>query len=238
MTDITRSDMETLLELQKTETEIVRIQSLLSRVEGEKERLEASLKKFEAAYEDSRIEFEKTSEFCREMENEIQVVAQRIQKSNETLRFVKTNKEYQVLQREVDDNRKRKELLENELIEHMSEREEQEAAVQEAQAQLVQLREKTRADKKAMDEKTADDKEALDDYLAQREKISRDLDPDLMYQFNRISKMNNGLAVVPVKKEVCMGCYVNIPPQLYIEVQRFKSLILCPQCSRILYYTE
>ncbi|MDA8136352.1 MAG: C4-type zinc ribbon domain-containing protein [Desulfobacteraceae bacterium] len=35
-----------------------------------------------------------------------------------------------------------------------------------------------------------------------------------------------------------MGCFMNIPPQLYIEVQRGKSLISCPQCSRILYHIK
>jgi len=50
--------------------------------------------------------------------------------------------------------------------------------------------------------------------------------------------MNQGLAVINVKNEICMGCFMNIPPQLYIEVQRENSLILCPQCSRILYHID
>ena len=36
--------------------------------------------------------------------------------------------------------------------------------------------------------------------------------------------MNNGSAVVSVENEVCMGCFMNIPPQLYIEVQSLFKL--------------
>lgn len=238
MKDITKSDIDTLLKLQTAETEIVRIQGVIDKVKKEKDQMDIRLRRFEKAHEEKKEALDKISAFCREMENEVQLIGERIKKSNETLRFVKTNKEYQVLQREVDDNRKRKELLENELIDHMDEKEAKEKEVAESETDLEQLRQMTVAKKSEIDEKTVDDQEELDEYLARRAEISKHLDPDLMNQFNRISKMNSGLAVVEVKNEVCMGCYVNIPPQLYIEVQRFNSLILCPQCSRILCYID
>jgi predicted nucleic acid-binding Zn-ribbon protein len=50
--------------------------------------------------------------------------------------------------------------------------------------------------------------------------------------------MNDGEAVAQGKNEVCMGCFMNIPPQLFIEVQRGDKLIKCPQCSRFLFFSE
>jgi predicted nucleic acid-binding Zn-ribbon protein len=35
-----------------------------------------------------------------------------------------------------------------------------------------------------------------------------------------------------------MGCFMNVPPQLCIEVRRWKQMISCPQCSRILYHID
>lgn len=236
MKDITKKDIDILLKLQTAETQIVRIQSILDTVEKEKDKLNLQLKKFEKAYDEHLAALSKTNLFCQEMETEIQNIGERIIKSNENLRFVKTNKEYQVLQREVDDNRKRKEKLENELFEYFEEREKQESLVSESEKELSQLKAKIAADQDEIDAKCIDDKEELQEFLNERKEISKNLDPDLMERFNKISKMNDGLAVVEVKDEVCMGCYVNIPPQLYIESQRFNSLILCPQCSRILCY--
>ena len=83
-----------------------------------------------------------------------------------------------------------------------------------------------------------DDREELEECLATQEEIGKNLDPFLMNRFAKISKMNNGSAVVPVINEVCMGCYMNIPPQLFIEVQRAKKMITCPQCSRIIYFEK
>ncbi len=238
MKEISKSDIDTLLKLQTAETQITRIQSILEKINSEKEKLDSKFRKFQKAHDEKEYQLEKTKAFCREMENEIQIVGERIQKSNENLRFVKTNKEYQVLQREVDDNLKRKEQLENELIDHLDEKEALEQEVNTSRTDLDQLSEQTRTLKKEIEEKSSDDQEELDELLVKRAEISKNLDPALMDNFNRISKMNNGLAVVQVKNEVCMGCYVNIPPQLYIEAQRYNSLILCPQCSRILCYIE
>jgi len=45
-----------------------------------------------------------------------------------------------------------------------------------------------------------------------------------------------GLAVVEVKDSVCMGCNMNIPPQLYVEVRKGEEIFTCPQCRRFLFF--
>jgi predicted nucleic acid-binding Zn-ribbon protein len=41
---------------------------------------------------------------------------------------------------------------------------------------------------------------------------------------------------VPAVNSICNGCNVNIPPQMYNELQRCKSVKLCPNCQRIIYW--
>jgi uncharacterized protein len=43
---------------------------------------------------------------------------------------------------------------------------------------------------------------------------------------------------VPVSDAVCNGCNVNLPPQLYNELQRSDTLRYCPNCQRIIYWKE
>jgi hypothetical protein len=152
--------------------------------------------------------------------------------------MVKTNKEYQLFLREVDDSKKRKDALESELIELLDEKERIEKIVQESEKEFNLLDAQIDSEQKDIDKKTTEDREMLAEYLERRAEIGKTLEPSLMNRFNKISKMNQGLAVVNVKNEVCMGCFMNIPPQLYIEVQRGKALISCPQCSRILYHIK
>lgn len=238
MNDISKQDIETLVKLQEAETQIVRLRAVLEKVERKKGKLSAQLKQFENALEENKENLLRVAADCRDIEMEIQVVDDRIIKSNEKLRMVKTNKEYQLFLREVDDTKKRKDALETELLEYLDEKEKIEKNVQESEKEYLLLKDQIEAEQKDIGKKSKDDRELLDEYLAQQKDIGKNIDPSLMNRFAKISKMNNGLAVVNVRKEVCMGCFMNIPPQLYIEVQRGDSLISCPQCSRILYYVN
>jgi len=236
MNDSLKQDIETLVKLQETESEIVRLKAVLFKVEKEKQKIGAQINTYAAALEENQKELETASKACKDISAEIQLVDDRIVKSNEKLRMVKTNKEYQLLLREVDDNKKRKDALETELIEYMDQKEKLEKIVEESEKEFQSLKDRIETEQEEIDQKTADDKQALDEYLENQKEIGKNLDPALMNRFARISKMNKGLAVINVKNEVCMGCFMNIPPQLFIDVQRGKTLISCPQCSRILYY--
>ncbi|MBC2705510.1 C4-type zinc ribbon domain-containing protein [Desulfobacula sp.] len=236
MNDISKQNIKTLVKLQEAETQIVRLKSVLEKVKKEKEKLSGQLKQFGNALEENKENLLSDRTACKDIEREIQVVDDRIIKSNEKLRMVKTNKEYQLFLREVDDNKKRKDALETELLEYLDEKEKTEAIVQESEKEYHLLKDQIEGEQKDIEKKSTDDRELLDEYLTRQKEIGKNLDPSLMTRFVKISKMNKGSAVVNVKNEVCMGCFMNIPPQLYIEVQRGNSLISCPQCSRILYY--
>ncbi len=238
MNDIAKPDIKALIKLQEAETQIVRLKAVLEKIKIQKEKLSTKLKKFGNALEKQKDDLIAASKNCRDSEREIQVVDARIIKSNETLRMVKTNKEYQLLLREVDDNKKRKDAFETELLEYLDEEEKIEEGVQESQKEFDLLKDQTEAEQSNIEKKSIDDRELLEEYLAQQDEIGKSLDSSLMERFAKISKMNQGLAVINVDNEICRGCFMNIPPQLYIEVQRGNSLILCPQCSRILYHIE
>ncbi len=236
MNDISKQDIGALIKLQEAETQIVRLRAVLKKVEKQKGELSAKLKLFGNALEEKKENLSTAITNCKDSEKEIQVVDDRIIKSNETLRMVKTNKEYQIFLREVDDNKKRKDVFETELLEYLDVKEEIEESVQESEKEYNLLKDQIEAEQKNIEKKSTDDREILEEYLTQQNEIGKSLDSSLMKQFAKISKMNQGLAVINVKNEICMGCFMNIPPQLYIEVQRENSLILCPQCSRILYH--
>ncbi|MCG8633178.1 MAG: C4-type zinc ribbon domain-containing protein [Desulfobacterales bacterium] len=233
---MSKPDIATLVKLQEAETEVVRLQEVLERVENEKNKLASRLKQFETALNENQEELERAQKACRDNELEIKTIDERIVKSNENLRNVTTNKEYQVLLREVDDNKKRKDALETELLELMDEREKSSGIVTESQKEYQMLEEQIRSEQAEIEKRSSEDRALLNEYLEQQEEIGKTLDPKLMDRFRRISKMNQGSAVTQASEAVCMGCFMNIPPQMYIEVQRGNELVSCPQCSRILYY--
>ncbi|NNV55167.1 zinc ribbon domain-containing protein [Limnovirga soli] len=57
----------------------------------------------------------------------------------------------------------------------------------------------------------------------------------LLYSYDRIRKSyRNGLAVVPVERDACGGCYNSIPPQRQSEIRQRKKVMICENCGRIL----
>ena len=64
-----------------------------------------------------------------------------------------------------------------------------------------------------------------------REKV----DERLLNSYDRIRKnYRNGLAVVPVERDACGGCFNAIPPQRQSEIKQRKKIIVCENCGRVL----
>ncbi|MFN2435909.1 MAG: zinc ribbon domain-containing protein [Desulfotignum sp.] len=238
MNETLKKEIETLVRLQQIELEMIRLQQEVDKVENEKKGLAARLSAFETALEADRLALAQIQQQCTDLEQEIQVVNDRIIKSNETLRMVKTNKEYQVLLREVDDNKKRKNGLEDHVLTLYEQREAAEIRLKETEAQYLELKQQILAEQAKIDELTMDDREQLAELEEQQRSIGASLDPALLTRFRRIARMNQGQAVARISDETCMGCFMNVPPQLCIEVQRGNQMISCPQCSRILYHID
>ena len=61
--------------------------------------------------------------------------------------------------------------------------------------------------------------------------------PDILSIYERVKK-RNGFVLAIARNEVCTGCYMNIPPQLFNEVLTLSRLIQCPNCQKFLYCEE
>jgi predicted nucleic acid-binding Zn-ribbon protein len=65
---------------------------------------------------------------------------------------------------------------------------------------------------------------------AAKEKV----DPRMLGAYERIrASYRNGLAVVPIMRDSCGGCFNVIPPQRQSEIRQHKKVIVCEHCGRI-----
>jgi predicted nucleic acid-binding Zn-ribbon protein len=71
----------------------------------------------------------------------------------------------------------------------------------------------------------------------ERSALATGIKPDVMKRYSTI-RMRRGLAVVSVRGGTCQGCNMNIPPQLYNQLQRGLSIETCPSCHRIIYWED
>ena len=64
------------------------------------------------------------------------------------------------------------------------------------------------------------------------------MDEEILFKFERIIRSKSGLGIVPVRRSVCTGCHMILPAQFENDVRTGESILFCPYCSRILFYSE
>ncbi len=151
------------------------------------------------------------------------------------IKKIKTNKEYLALQREIDIAKKRKSDIEEQILTLMDK-------IERRALERESIQKTFEADSALLDERRGQLQERLIELTAQKERLQREceelrktVDASLLSKYDRIKKNKRGLVVVECIDGVCMGCNMHIPPQLFNELVRGDTLIICPLCQRILY---
>ena len=148
---------------------------------------------------------------------------------------VKNNREYDALNKEVDYQN-----LEIQLSEKKIRKSTEEKVTKEESLKLISdkiaIRAKDLEAKKAelasIIEKTEKEEEKL---IKESDKKRKDIESRLLKAYDKIrGSYRNGLAVVPIARQSCGGCYNQIPPQVQIEIGVMKNIIACEHCGRIL----
>ncbi len=239
MPGITKEMIDTLVRIQKIEIETEKVKALLEKVPVQISILEQQLEEFTHSIENEADAITEINKQYRTYESDLQLNLSRIKKSEEKLRSVKTNKEYQSSLKEIDDLKAIGSKFEDEMLEFLEKIETAELALQARRQQYKKIVDETNQEKSAVQRDAEENEKRLAELESDRDAIAAELDADLIGLFNRVkAKQINGVAIAEVKNAVCLGCNMNIPPQVYNELQRRDSLKYCPSCERIIYWRE
>jgi predicted nucleic acid-binding Zn-ribbon protein len=227
-----------LIEVQGVEKEILQAGRQLDALSGEAGSLdqEAATRKTLVAEEKKALEDLRKA--YRELESESKINRETIVKSNEKLRGVKTNKEYQSILKEIEDIRKKNSGIDDRMLDHLEKLEAAEKSLAEQEAELEGFIRSCREKKETLIAREQDERQAFDTLNEKRMQVSAKADPKMISILDEVKKKVRGMAVVPVEGAICMGCHMNIPAQLYNEIQRFDELRFCPHCHRIIYWQD
>lgn len=237
MPNAVKDQIESLVKLQNIEVEADSIKSMLKSIPEKLAALDAELVSFEEGLSKEGIQIEELKKKYRDQEREVQENATRIKKSQEKLHSVKNNKEYQSLLKEIDDLNGINSSIEDLMLENLDLLDAAEQSIAGKQEALASLSRDIR-DEKAHIQQNADEKQArLSELEKRRDEMREIIGQELLDTFNIVKKKHSGgLAIVSVSNAVCSGCNVNLPPQMYNELQRIDSLRFCPNCQRIVYW--
>jgi hypothetical protein len=225
-----------LVKLQELEIETNRIKSVLAGVSGKIGDLDSELIEAGRGIEKENLLIEDLKKKYRSYESDYKANISLYNKSQEKLSAVKNNKEYQSILKEIDDIKAKNSGIEEEMLKSLDVIETAEKEVVKLKKELLLTEERIKKEKNVLIEETEQDKLTLAALVEKWESVSRNITPELMQKFNMVRDLTRGTAVAPVMDSVCSGCNMNIPPQMYNELQRFDSIKFCPHCQRIIYW--
>jgi hypothetical protein len=151
---------------------------------------------------------------------------------------LKTNKEYQAHLREIETFEKEIANTEDQILQVMDEIDVIEKEKTEREKSVRAEEERIQDFKKELDVEVAKLGQELSQLKEERARIVSLLDADVYNTYHALLQTGSGVAMVRAEHEICLGCDMNIPPQLFVEIMKNADLIQCPQCHRLLYYAE
>ncbi|HOJ43326.1 MAG TPA: C4-type zinc ribbon domain-containing protein [Syntrophorhabdaceae bacterium] len=231
-------ELKTIYEVQLLETNIINNEK--KKLIGPKkiEEMDRELEELQKKAEKEKAVIDELDKERRKKEKELDVEKDRIKKIEAKLYEVKTNKEYQALLKEIEMAKEEIDKTEEDIIILMDRTEELKKDYAGVLEQMKKREKEIKAEKDNLLNELANIDKTLEELKKQREQLLKNVREDIKNLYLNLIEKREGLAVVNVKNGVCLGCYMNIPPQLFIEVTKNSRLITCPSCNRIFYFVE
>ena len=228
--------MKALVEVQGIDSDIAKKVAIMEAIPKKVSSVEQPLREARSLYEKAKQRYEAHVKKKKEKEGLLDEINEKIKKLRGRTSEIKTNKEYQAHLKEIESVETQQRGVEEEVLFLME-------AVDTAQRELkgdegkVKIEEaRIEAFKKKLEEEVGETERELDALKLQREQLVKGIEGELYHLYVQLLETKKGLAVVETRGEVCQGCYMNIPPQLFVEIKKNEKIIQCPQCNRILYW--
>lgn len=232
------TDFKNLISLQNLDTEINKITLFLNNIPSQITAIEKKIEESDKAVASAKEMLAKNQKKRRDLEAEINDTNTQIEKYKRHLNDVKTNKEYSLLLKEIEDSQKKIESIEEEIISEMLNADDIEGKIQEANERASKATEKYSEEKNMLSQKSKEAEEIKKKLLVEKEKLIPAIPGDKIKLYQKILNKKNGVALSPVWDEFCSLCHMRIRPQMVNEIIALNTILLCENCGRILYWQE
>ena len=231
-----REQLALLIELQKMESAAGRIAARKKDLPVQMAELETKFKEHHAGVETVREQLEGLRKRRRDKDNQLHIGQETLKRTREKLLDVKTNKEYQSVLKEIETFETKNSHMEDEIISLLDELDILEKAVKTREEELEAQSRRYEEEKTKMTDELGSLVGELDVCARKSGELRKTISTDILRKYEQIKYAKRGVAVVSCWKEICNGCHMSIPPQLYNELQKSTLLITCPNCNRIIYW--
>jgi len=234
-----KDQIDILVSLQQIEIESSSVNAHLCSLSKRLDLLSNSRYELEQRITDETAIIEESRKQYRSHESDIKQNQVMIKRSQDRLNSIKNNREYQALLKEIEELKRTNAATEDLMMDCLNQIDDSEKKTTAMQDELHLMQNDILQEQQVVGVETENAGKRLKELDQERRKMSGKIEADLLKLFQKVqSQQVRGNAVVPVQDAVCHGCYVNIPPQMYNELQRCDKLRMCPNCQRIIYWKQ
>jgi hypothetical protein len=227
--------LKALFDLQNFDSEIDNIKIVRGELPLEVQDLEDEIEGLATRVKNFNTEIKGLDDFIATKKLEMKEAAAIIKKYEKQQKNVRNNREYDSLTKEIEFQNLEIQLCEKKIGEYKATIESKGEVIGQAKSDLKERKDDLKHKKKELDEIISETEKEEKKLQRKSSTASKIIEERLLiaYQSKR-KNVKNGLAVVPVERNSCGGCFNKIPPQRQLDIRLHKKIIACEHCGRIL----
>jgi uncharacterized protein len=229
-------DLEHLIHLQELDLAAERLRRRVADIPLLQAALDARIAERTTALDAVKARVAACQTARRDIERDLAAVQGRLSKFKNQLMEVKTNKEYQAMQKEMGVAEQEISEHETRLLERMEESDGLAVELKAAEAALKAEQADVARDRQALESERSRAADELQRATDERAAIAGRVSGEALAIFDRLAQSRRGIALAEARDGLCTVCHVRLRPQVFNEARRNAELIQCDSCSRILYF--
>lgn len=238
MPDYPQETLFRLLDLQEEDTAVKRLHERRASL-PEAQELEKVRDRLAMLEADLAIATKQHEELAREqskLEGEVGLIEEKIAKDEQRVfsGAINNPKELSSLQANVEQEKRQKGTLEDQLLEVMDQREQASSTM----AGLTGERDAAAVKSAELQDQvallTGDIEAELGKHETNREQIVPDIPKELLTLYEKLREQKSGVGAAALKAGTCEGCHTKLPQREWERIRAEKGLQRCENCRRIL----
>ena len=229
------SRLKTLYELQTILSEIDRIKTIRGELPLEVKDLEDQIAGLHTRIDNFTAEIAELTKSVAAEKEKIINCQNLVERYDEQMKNVRNNREYDLLQKEVEFQSLEIELAQKHINDHTRAIENRRSDIQATRDRLADMEHILAEKRGELDEIVSETRQEEENLRMKAKDLEPKIDERTLTAFKRIRKnARNGLGIVYVQRNACGGCFNRIPPQKQMESRMHKKIIVCEYCGRIM----
>jgi uncharacterized protein len=229
-------DLQALIQLQELDLAAERQRRRVADIPVLQASLDTRLAERAGAVESVKARVAACQAARRDIERDLAAVQARLNKFKNQLMEVKTNKEYQAMQKEMSVAEQEISDLETRLLERMEESDVLAAELKAAEEILRTEQIEIDRTRQALDSERGEVARELERTAEERARVAALVSREALALFDRVAHGRKGVAMAEARDGLCTVCHVRLRPQVFNEARRNDAIIQCDSCTRILYF--